>query len=119
MRDWSKKRVPTRSKLTVILYNLKNGIKVLKGSDIFISTWNLHRSVELWGPNAEEFDPARWETTFENKAVEGWAGFQADRISGLYPNEVRGEERSASARRMRCANIGLEEGSSSLRFDLF
>ena len=37
---------------------MKNGIKVLRGTDIFISTWNLHRSPELWeGP--EDYVPTR------------------------------------------------------------
>jgi len=66
--------------------SLKNGIKVLRGTDIFISTWNLHRSEELW-ENAEKYDPTRWERPFRNKGVEGWEGYNPDKISGLYPNE--------------------------------
>uniref|UniRef100_A0A7S2KNF0 Cytochrome P450 n=1 Tax=Leptocylindrus danicus TaxID=163516 RepID=A0A7S2KNF0_9STRA len=66
---------------------LKDGIKVLRGTDIFISTWNLHRSEELW-ENPEKFDPTRWERPFRNKGVEGWEGYSPDRISGLYPNEI-------------------------------
>jgi len=67
--------------------NLKNGVKVLRGTDIFISTWNLHRSEELW-ENAEKFDPTRWERRFRNKGIEDWEGYNPDRISGLYPNEI-------------------------------
>uniref|UniRef100_A0A7S4MBT7 Cytochrome P450 n=1 Tax=Odontella aurita TaxID=265563 RepID=A0A7S4MBT7_9STRA len=66
---------------------LKNGIKLLRGTDIFISTWNLHRSPELW-ENAEKFDPTRWERKFVNFGVEGWGGYDPDRQNGLYPNEV-------------------------------
>ncbi|GMH89144.1 hypothetical protein TrST_g3311 [Triparma strigata] len=68
--------------------NLKNGIKVLKGSDIFISTWNLHRSKELWGEDAEIFDPTRWDRNFANGDVEGWEGYNAENVRGLYPNEI-------------------------------
>lgn len=66
---------------------LKDGVKVLRGTDIFISTWNLHRSEELW-ENSEKFDPTRWERPFRNKGVEDWAGYNPDKISGLYPNEI-------------------------------
>lgn len=65
---------------------LKDGIKVLRGTDIFISTWNLHRSPEFW-ENPEKFDPTRWERPFKNLGVKGWQGFDPDRVSGLYPNE--------------------------------
>lgn len=30
-----------------------------KGSDIFISVWNLHRAPQLWD-RQDEFDPDRW-----------------------------------------------------------
>ena len=43
----------------------KQGVKVLRGTDIFISTWNLHRSPELW-EDPEKFDPTRWERPFNN-----------------------------------------------------
>lgn len=65
---------------------MKNGIKVLRGTDIFVSTWNLHRSPDLW-ENPYEFDPTRWERPFKNPSVKGWAGFDPDKVSGLYPNE--------------------------------
>mmetsp|Transcript_32077 Transcript_32077/g.47195 ORF Transcript_32077/g.47195 Transcript_32077/m.47195 type:complete len:742 (+) Transcript_32077:92-2317(+) len=66
---------------------LKNGVKVLRGTDIFISTWNLHRSPELW-EDPETYDPTRWERKFSNKGIEDWAGYEPDRQSGLYPNEI-------------------------------
>lgn len=62
--------------------------QVLKGSDIFISTWNLHRSKELWGEDAEIFDPTRWDRNFANGDVEGWEGYNAENVRGLYPNEI-------------------------------
>jgi len=66
--------------------NSKNGIKVLRGTDMFISTWNLHRSPELW-ENPETFDPTRWDRPFNNPSVLGWAGYNPDKVMGLYPNE--------------------------------
>jgi cytochrome P450 len=66
--------------------NLGGGIKVLRGTDMFISTWNLHRSPDLW-ENPEQFDPTRWERSFTNGSVKGWAGYNPDKIQGLYPNE--------------------------------
>lgn len=65
---------------------MKDGIKVLRGTDIFVSTWNLHRSPDLW-ENSYTFDPTRWERPFKNDKVRGWAGFDPDKVSGLYPNE--------------------------------
>mmetsp|Transcript_2276 Transcript_2276/g.2755 ORF Transcript_2276/g.2755 Transcript_2276/m.2755 type:complete len:778 (+) Transcript_2276:162-2495(+) len=62
-------------------------IKVLRGTDIFVSTWNLHRSPDLW-ETPEKYDPTRWERKFTNKNIEGWAGFDPDKCSGLYPNEI-------------------------------
>ncbi|KAG7354227.1 cytochrome P450 [Nitzschia inconspicua] len=63
------------------------GIKVLRGTDIFISTWNLHRSPDLW-ENPEKFDPTRWDRPFKNPSVKGWEGYDPDKVTGLYPNEV-------------------------------
>lgn len=66
--------------------DLSTGIKVIRGTDMFISTWNLHRSPDLW-ENPEKFDPTRWEREFKNPGVEGWDGYNPEKISGLYPNE--------------------------------
>ncbi|KAL7558028.1 hypothetical protein ACA910_016479 [Epithemia clementina (nom. ined.)] len=66
------------------------GIQLLRGTDIFISTWNLHRSPDLW-ENPNQFDPTRWERPFTNaKNVPGWAGYDPHKGStmGLYPNEL-------------------------------
>jgi cytochrome P450 family 97 subfamily B polypeptide 3 len=54
--------------------DMKNGVKVLRGTDMFISTWNLHRSPELW-ENPETFDPTRWDRSFRNPSIKGWAGY--------------------------------------------
>lgn len=66
--------------------DIRGGIKVLRGSDIFISTWNLHRSPDLW-ENPEKFDPTRWERSFKNDKIPGWNGYNPDKVTGLYPNE--------------------------------
>jgi len=66
--------------------SMKDGVKVLRGTDMFISTWNLHRSPELW-ENPEKFDPTRWERPFKNDSVKGWAGYNPDKVTGFYPNE--------------------------------
>ena len=68
---------------------LSGGIKVLRGTDIFISTWNLHRAPEYW-ENPEKFDPTRWERPFKNPGVKGWEGYNPDKVNSmaLYPNEI-------------------------------
>eukprot|EP00804_Cyclotella_cryptica_P009753 CCRYP_013215-RD/>CCRYP_013215-RD protein AED:0.08 eAED:0.08 QI:437/1/1/1/0.75/0.6/5/159/731 len=68
---------------------LSGGVKVLRGTDIFISTWNLHRAPEYW-ENPEKYDPTRWERSFKNPGVKGWSGYNPDKISDtmLYPNEI-------------------------------
>mmetsp|Transcript_18977 Transcript_18977/g.26718 ORF Transcript_18977/g.26718 Transcript_18977/m.26718 type:complete len:753 (+) Transcript_18977:188-2446(+) len=66
---------------------LEKGVKILRGTDIFISTWNLHRSPELW-EDPEKFDPTRWERPFKNQGVKGWKGYDPEKVNGLYPNEI-------------------------------
>jgi cytochrome P450 len=66
--------------------DMKDGIKILRGTDMFISTWNLHRSPELW-ENPATYDPTRWERPFHNANVDGWDGYDPDKVTGLYPNE--------------------------------
>mmetsp|Transcript_22568 Transcript_22568/g.51197 ORF Transcript_22568/g.51197 Transcript_22568/m.51197 type:complete len:731 (+) Transcript_22568:200-2392(+) len=68
---------------------LKGGIKVLRGTDIFISTWNLHRAPEYWD-EPEKYDPTRWERPFSNPDIKDWLGYNPEKISSqfLYPNEI-------------------------------
>jgi len=68
---------------------LSGGVKVLRGTDIFISTWNLHRAPEYWEA-PEKYDPTRWERPFKNPGIKGWEGYNPDKMSSfnLYPNEV-------------------------------
>lgn len=66
--------------------DLVSGVKLMRGTDIFISTWNLHRSPELW-EDSEKFDPTRWDRPFRNPTIKGWEGYNPDKVQGLYPNE--------------------------------
>lgn len=66
--------------------DMKDGVKILRGTDIFISTWNLHRSPELW-ENSEKYDPTRYERPFKNLGVKDWQGFNPEKVIGLYPSE--------------------------------
>lgn len=62
-------------------------VKLVKGTDVFISTWNLHRSKELWDRPAE-YMPERFLSQFRNERVVGWKGFTPRMAGGLYPSEV-------------------------------
>eukprot|EP00584_Thalassiosira_punctigera_P003443 CAMPEP_0172527972 /NCGR_PEP_ID=MMETSP1067-20121228/2500_1 /TAXON_ID=265564 ORGANISM="Thalassiosira punctigera, Strain Tpunct2005C2" /NCGR_SAMPLE_ID=MMETSP1067 /ASSEMBLY_ACC=CAM_ASM_000444 /LENGTH=764 /DNA_ID=CAMNT_0013311809 /DNA_START=337 /DNA_END=2631 /DNA_ORIENTATION=+ len=68
---------------------MSGGIKVLRGTDIFISTWNLHRAPEYW-ESPEKYDPTRWERPFKNPGIKGWEGYNPEKQNSfmLYPNEV-------------------------------
>ena len=62
-------------------------VKLVKGTDVFISTWNLHRSPALWDSPAE-YRPERFLSEFRNKDIQGWKGFNPKTAVGLYPSEV-------------------------------
>lgn len=68
---------------------ISGGIKVLRGTDIFISTWNLHRAPEYWEA-PEKYDPTRWERPFKNPGIKGWEGYKPEKQSSfsIYPNEI-------------------------------
>lgn len=65
----------------------EGGVRVLKGTDLFLCTWNLHRSEQLW-EEPERFDPSRWDRPHANEGVRGWKGYDPSSVSGLYPNEI-------------------------------
>ena len=67
--------------------DMVGGVRVLRGTDIFIVNWNLHRSPELW-EDPESFDPTRWERRFKNANIDGWNGYDPEKVTGLYPNEI-------------------------------
>lgn len=67
---------------------IEQEIVLQKGCDIFVSTWNLHRSPQLW-ENPNEFDPSRFSREFKNPDMPGWGGYTpSNQSSSLYPNEV-------------------------------
>jgi cytochrome P450 len=62
-------------------------VTLIKGMDVFISVWNLHRHPDCW-EEPLKFDPMRFKRPYQNPGVKDWAGYNPDLISGLYPNEV-------------------------------
>ena len=61
---------------------------VIRGMDIFIAIYNLHRDERFW-PNPDQFDPDRFTRPYSNPDVPDWAGFDPKKWEGkLYPNEV-------------------------------
>jgi cytochrome P450 family 97 subfamily B polypeptide 3 len=81
------RRARTGDTLPVGGTGLGDSVKLLRGTDIFISTWNLHRSPKLW-EDPETFDPTRWERGFQNSKIQKWEGYNPEKIRGLYPNEI-------------------------------
>ncbi|XP_010532498.1 PREDICTED: cytochrome P450 97B3, chloroplastic [Tarenaya hassleriana] len=66
----------------------KEGHRIPRGTDIFISVYNLHRSPYFWD-SPDDFEPERFLRKRESDGIEGWAGFDPSRSPGaLYPNEV-------------------------------
>jgi cytochrome P450 len=61
-----------------------------KGADVFISTWNIHRSSDYW-EEPEMYNPYRFMTTFSNPNISEWNGFKPGSKSQLYPNEVNSD----------------------------
>ncbi|EEH52833.1 uncharacterized protein MICPUCDRAFT_22138 [Micromonas pusilla CCMP1545] len=62
-------------------------VTLIKGMDVFISVWNLHRHPDCW-EEPLKFDPFRFKKPYSNPGVKDWAGYNPDLISGMYPNEV-------------------------------
>jgi cytochrome P450 len=51
--------------------DVEGGVRLMKGTDVFISTWSLHRSPMLWdGP--DDFNPRRWLQPKTNPGVKEW-----------------------------------------------
>ena len=61
---------------------------VIRGMDIFIAIYNLHRDERFW-PQPDTFDPERFTRPYTNPDVPGWSGFDPAKWEGkLYPNEI-------------------------------
>lgn len=57
---------------------IEGGCKLARANDLFISTYNLGRSPQLW-KDPDVFDPQRWDHPFYNDEVKGWAGYDPER----------------------------------------
>ena len=64
-------------------------ITLIKGMDIFISVWNLHRSPECWENRTSiRFDSSARSPTRLGREGLGVAVEDPDLLTGLYPNEI-------------------------------
>jgi len=59
-------------------------VTFLPGQDIFISMWSLQRSEDLWGKDANKFNPHRFKEKIPGKGA--WAGYDPEKAA-TYPNE--------------------------------
>jgi len=57
---------------------IKGGCKLARANDMFISTYNMGRSPQLW-EEPDLFDPQRWDRPFFNDEVIGWKGYDPER----------------------------------------
>jgi cytochrome P450 len=64
-------------------------INIPKGTDLFISSWSLHRDPELW-ESPDKYDPHRFMRDFKNPDAHGWDGFTAFSATSkqMYPSEA-------------------------------
>jgi cytochrome P450 len=63
---------------------------IAKGTDVFIATWNIHRSPEYW-ENPDEYDPERFTRPFSNPNRPDWQGYKPGGNAQTYPNEVHSD----------------------------
>ena len=63
--------------------------KIMRGTDIFMAIYNVHRSPEYW-ENPNTFDPFRFTRAFKNDATPHWAGYEPA-PNAFYPNEVHSD----------------------------
>jgi len=63
--------------------------KIMRGTDIFLALYNIHRSSEFW-ENPDKFDPDRFLRPYSNPSRPDWAGYTPT-LSSLYPNEVHSD----------------------------
>jgi cytochrome P450 len=65
------------------------GYKILRGTDIFIALYNIHRSKDYWD-KPDEFNPDRFLVPFSNPNRPDWEGYTPSDNS-LYPNEIHSD----------------------------
>jgi cytochrome P450 len=62
-----------------------------RGTDIFIATWNVHRSSEFW-ENPNVYHPERFLQNITNaNPSSSWAGYKYAGSKQLYPNEIHSD----------------------------
>merc|ERR1719171_2228335 len=67
---------------------LPEGFRVPRGADVFVSTWNIHMSPDLW-ESPETFDPTRFERPVAPVPERSWGGYDPDKAgASLFPNEL-------------------------------
>jgi cytochrome P450 len=67
---------------------LPQGFRVPRGADVFISTWNVHMSPDIW-ENPETFDPTRFERPVDAIPERSWSGYDPAKVgSSLFPGEM-------------------------------
>ncbi|KAJ7154082.1 cytochrome P450 [Mycena filopes] len=64
--------IPLGTPFTDLKGKIHDSIRVRKGSIITIPILSLNRDVEIWGPDAMEFVPERWETASSNTIPGVW-----------------------------------------------
>merc|ERR1719482_454965 len=62
---------------------IPGGAKLARAGDLFISTYNMGRSPQLW-ENPNLFDPTRWDRPFQNPEVKGWKGYDPARRTSKF-----------------------------------
>lgn len=63
---------------------VEGGFALARANDLFISTYNMGRSPQLW-EEPDVFDPQRWDRPFDNPNVKGWAGYDPAKRTGFDP----------------------------------
>lgn len=63
--------------------------KIMRGTDIFIAVYNMHRSPEYWD-NPNKFNPERFLKPFHNLNQTQWNGYNPV-LTTLYPNEIHSD----------------------------
>jgi cytochrome P450 len=84
-RSLKKDRIPAAGEA------FKGGIEMQPGQDIMINTWSMHRNKDVWGEDAEKYNPMRFlerATGSKEYQAAGWQGFDPSKVRGLYPDET-------------------------------